>query len=247
MNLHIIRQLNTINQHFYDQIADEFSQSRQHFWPGWTRLLPRIEPLQPISLLDIGCGNGRFAHFLAENGIEIAQYQGVDSNQQLLEHAQNKLKPYGFPKKFQQLDLVESLVTHEKIGQGRYSVISLLGVLHHIPSFDLRKKLFAHIFQQLDDKGLCIFTAWQFTKEANLIKRSIDPQKIGIDVNELGEGDYFLDWQKGKTAIRYCHLVNQTEVNQILGENNFKILETYNEDNSNTYYVCQKATVSSPK
>ena len=62
--------LRALNRRFYEERAREFSDSRNAPWPGWLRLAPHLRELaeggRAISLLDAGCGNGRFAHFLAE-------------------------------------------------------------------------------------------------------------------------------------------------------------------------------------
>lgn len=63
MDAQTIQRLNAINQEFYRVTADEFDQTRGTAWPGWVRLLPHLRA--PLSVLDVGCGNGRLGVFLS--------------------------------------------------------------------------------------------------------------------------------------------------------------------------------------
>lgn len=45
----------------YDSFADTFSKSRKnHPWPELDEIIDEIVTLGDISLLDVGCGNGRW-------------------------------------------------------------------------------------------------------------------------------------------------------------------------------------------
>src|SRR5437773_46351 len=63
-----IQRLNEINRAFYNRVAQDFDETRQQAWPGWDTLLSYLNaPLNaPLSVLDVGCGNGRFGLFLAQ-------------------------------------------------------------------------------------------------------------------------------------------------------------------------------------
>ena len=65
MDTETINRLNAINHAFYATVADDFDQTRGTAWPGWKRLLPYLTT--PLSVLDVGCGNARFALFLHDN------------------------------------------------------------------------------------------------------------------------------------------------------------------------------------
>src|ERR1700741_2300315 len=71
MDAKTINYLNNINRNFYATVADDFDQTRATAWPGWQRLLPYLS--MPLSVLDVGCGNARFARFLHDDLI-LANY-----------------------------------------------------------------------------------------------------------------------------------------------------------------------------
>src|SRR5690242_4100695 len=91
MDAKTIARLNQINREFYRITAEDFDQTRGESWPGWERLLPYLQT--PLSVLDVGCGNGRFGVFLRENfvGASLINYHGIDSNPALLEQARAAL------------------------------------------------------------------------------------------------------------------------------------------------------------
>ena len=73
-----VQSLNEINAQFYASIGKYFDETRQQYWQGWDQVLDHTFPTpRPLSVLDIGCGNGRFSSFLANKGYEIA-YTGID-------------------------------------------------------------------------------------------------------------------------------------------------------------------------
>lgn len=56
-----------LNRDFYATIASDFDATRQGWTPGLLRVLaylPSAPADEPLTVLDAGCGNGRFAHIL---------------------------------------------------------------------------------------------------------------------------------------------------------------------------------------
>ena len=62
-------QLSKLTSDFYAENADSFSETRASAWAGWERLLEEVAPAlrsQNPRVLDLACGNMRFARFLAD-------------------------------------------------------------------------------------------------------------------------------------------------------------------------------------
>ncbi len=247
-----IVQLNQLNQRFYQITAEEFSKTRSFYWQGWKEL---VEPLKKIGanhpqlkVLDIGCGNGRFGEFLFKEKIhQKFIYHGADNSKELLDFAKKRLMAQSFEKELFYLDIIDALINNkidELLPQKKYQVITLFGVLHHIPSFKLRKKLIDTIAEHLTNDGIFVFTAWRFLNEKRFEKKQIHPTLAKVDPEELEENDYILDWQRGATAYRYCHFTNDEEIQKLIKATNLELEKEYTADgksgNLNYYQILRK-------
>jgi 2-polyprenyl-3-methyl-5-hydroxy-6-metoxy-1,4-benzoquinol methylase len=215
-----IRQLNQLNQQFYQTVAESFDKSRQYFWQGWAQLEPYLEKLQEnqkqLTVLDVGCGNGRFAEFLLEKKLQF-NYVGVDNNQKLLSIAAKNLTKTKIKFELKKIDLVEELLsgTLSQNFEKKFDLIVAFGILHHIPSFELRLKFFQELATLIKPPAYLITTAWQFALENRFSNRVIKPNAINLDPRDLEKNDFILDWRKGQRAFRYCHFVDENEVEKI--------------------------------
>ncbi len=77
------------------------------------------------SVLEVGCGIGKDARFLTENGIA---YRGLDYSFRTLELAQKHFNYRGLPKRF-----VNGDATLLPFADGEFDLVMSIGVLHHIP------------------------------------------------------------------------------------------------------------------
>src|SRR5690349_13038237 len=95
MDAAAIQRLNAINREFYRTVADEFDTTRGKAWPGWMRLLPAVGHPSELSVLDAGCGNGRFGVFLSQNLPRTTiHYHGIDNNAALIDHARQAMASF---------------------------------------------------------------------------------------------------------------------------------------------------------
>jgi len=239
-----IQALNTINSQFYKTIARDFDESRNHYWPGWQMLLKHIKPSAIKNVLDIGSGNGRFGTFSKEHFPNLDSYLGLDNSIELLEAAKKQATLSN--SKFSQLDVVTQLLSDKPLVESihEYDLIALFGVMHHIPSFELRKKLLIEISKKLSKNGILVFTTWQFMEFERFTKKLIDASNLSIQTTQLEENDYFLDWQRGESAIRYCHYHTQDEVKKLIHNSGVSLIKTFRADGKegtvNCYYILKK-------
>jgi len=251
MNQKKINELNQLNQKFYAQIAESFSDSRNSAWEGWTKLTPYLKlVLNPHSLiLDLGCGNGRFAEFLSTQFPEAQfEYHGIDNSPELLSLAKTKLtRLQNIKLNFQQLDIIDSLLKdklNNKLIIDNCSLCIANGLMHHIPSFELRLKLLQNLSSIQHSPFTIIMTFWQFDQSARMMSKVVEPTRLGINPQDLEANDYILDWQRGETAYRYCHSFTENEITRLLSESGkWKVESSFNADgkeNLNKYMVLQK-------
>lgn len=194
--------LNQINQAFYAKVAKEFDATRKQAWPGWLQALSKIDsPIQ--SVIDIGCGNGRFALFLSERQPSSFDYTGIDSSQDLLWLARASLSRFErITIRLIELDLVE-----DELPDMQAQLVVLFGILHHVPGFRQRRELLLRCAELLRPGGHLIFAAWRFYEEERFRARIL-PWDSDFPVEK---NDYLLDWRRGERALRYCHYVDDAE------------------------------------
>jgi SAM-dependent methyltransferase len=226
MNPETATRLNRLNRDFYRLTAQSFDETRQTAWPGWEALLPYLPP--QLSVLDVGCGNGRFGLFLQEH--RNVEYHGLDSSVALLDLAQQAL-PAG---RFDLRDIVES-----PPDAGTYDLVALFGVLHHIPGADRRKALIHMLADRVASGGLLAFATWRFY-EFERFQRRIVPWPADLrDAVEVN--DYLLDWQRdlpAGTALRYCHYVDDLEQVALIVASGLTPVITYRSDGHGNAINC---------
>jgi tRNA (uracil-5-)-methyltransferase TRM9 len=235
-------QLNQLNRQFYTDSAESFSRTRTSQWEGWSRALPEISAVfascrkaeRLPQVLDLGCGNGRFLAFLQnEAGVSEFSYHGVDLSATLLQSAALVTTDPTIQRTFSQVDLVEMLLSAQSGSEFRAERLSsvfsptpdlivLFGVMHHIPSLELRKQLLSAAWRALAPGGALIITFWQFANGARFAAQLTSPETtLSISPSptktsppaedSFSHFDYLLPWQK-KPAARYAHHFCDAEI-----------------------------------
>lgn len=230
-----LQALNAINRDFYRITAAEFSATRQKEWQGWERVLAALD--RPVkSVLDIGCGNGRFARFLAARQTQGFAYTGIDNCAELLSNAQDQLANLS-PVQF-------SLIKRDVILAGpagpRAQLVALFGLLHHVPGARQRKDLLRSAARFVLPGGILVFTAWRFYEQERF-RRRIVPWDAEFDIEQH---DYLLDWRRGERALRYCHYIDDGEHDGLIRATGLVVIEDFRADGAesdlNRYTVLRK-------
>ena len=229
------RHLNAINRDFYRLTADEFDATRQQAWPGWERMLASLDG--PIaSALDIGCGNGRLARFLAGRLGQSFAYCGIDNCAELLAIARRQL---GDSPNLR-LKLIERDVMLDGLVGAPAQLVTLFGLLHHVPGARRRRDLLRSAARFVLPGGTLVFAAWRFYEQERF-RRRILPWDAGIAVEKH---DYLLDWRRGTRALRYCHYIDDVEHEQLIEAAGLRVIDDYRADGAegdlNRYSVLRK-------
>lgn len=240
-----------VNRHFYAQVAKPFDATRQQATPGLAAILPYFErkakdlpgfgnPVGSahLTVLDVGCGNGRFARLLDEAGICCA-YTGVDGSRKLLALAEQANRELTNVRcRFVQADLADAAWA-EGLGDDPWDRLICTATIQHLPGYDLRLRLLRD-FAALCN-GLLVLSFWQFLSSARFRARLLDWATVGLTPGDVEPGDALLPWKQGVEATRYVHQVDETELHRLAGDAGLSLRHTFRADgkegNLNLYAI----------
>jgi tRNA (uracil-5-)-methyltransferase TRM9 len=219
-----------LNRAFYAAVADHFDATRQGWTPGQLSILPYFDAStkeNPIRVLDVGCGNGRFGRLLAEHGIP-AVYVGVDGDARLLALAESALSTSAhITARFVQADLADPAWVAPLQGK-QFDVVLCLATLQHLPGYELRLRLlrdFAHLSRQW-----IILSFWQFLTSERFMAKQIDWSAVGLSPADVEVGDALLPWSQGVQAVRYVHQVSEAELDRLTADAGLTVHTTFRAD-----------------
>jgi len=187
----------------YNNIGDKYSRVREKNWKEMDFLFDRITVGD--SVLDFGCGNGRFYGAIRERG---AGYQGIDPSEKLISLAREN-NPKG---NFQAYPI--SIIP---FADEYFDKVYSIAVLHHIPSRRFRLDFLREAGRSLKKGGYLILTVWDLK------------EKLGKGFNLLSwfkglrmdKGDVLLTWYGSKDT--YFHCFNLEELVQLVKEAGFQV------------------------
>jgi SAM-dependent methyltransferase len=211
-----VEALRAVNRRFYQERASEFSRTRERPWSGWAELLARVRGLLPERprILDVGCGNGRFARFLESELGDDFDYCGVDESSLGLAEARKRLTGRS------NVTLVDGDFS-TALPQGAFDLVVLFGVLHHVPGRSNRVGLLNRLQERLLPGGLLAFSVWRFAELPRFQKKIVPWEEfrrrtgIEIDEQDLETGDHILTWGGAPPAYRFCHAMSDAEEREV--------------------------------
>jgi tRNA (uracil-5-)-methyltransferase TRM9 len=232
----IIQHLLEINKEFYQSFGSAFAETRRRIQPGVTRAVENF--FRDGNWLDVGCGSGALSQALIKRGFQ-GSYTGIDFSSPLLDEAQNSLAlsgtPAGLVVRFQEGNLMET-DWRDGLEPDYFDGVLAFSVLHHIPGSEIRLRLLQQIAGLIKPGGIFIHSEWQFQNSPKLLARIQPWNMVGIDKDDVEEGDTLLDWrhktayQEESSGLRYIHLFNREELSDSALAAGFTILDEYTSD-----------------
>lgn len=216
VNEHTARALNALNLRFYRDSAATFAESRNAAWPGWRELLPLLRGRASPTILDVGCGNGRFASFLRTALGAPFLYCGIDASAPLLEIAGRELAGVTGVRL-----LLSDLVlepAERALPDLRFDFVVGFGLLHHIPGESRRRGLVRALAERVAPGGFLALTFWDFARDPRFANRAMReaPEHLA---SELEPGDTLLRWgPEDSVQVRYCHHSDEAEEARLLAD-----------------------------
>ena len=245
MNPDIAQRLLTLNQQFYTARAAAFARSRGAGQAGLLRSLPYLPPTPTV--LDLGCGNGRLARWLAGQRLG-ATYVGLDASAGLLAAAGQTIRDLtGVRAHLVMADVTQpdwpaALRPLTPAGD-RLDAIYLLALLHHRPGFELRAAVLRQARQLLAPGGVLIVSYWQFLDEARWQERVLSWETVGLTARDVEAGDALLDWRRDGPGLRYVHHVTPAEASDLARAAGLQVSESYYADGQskrlNLFQICR--------
>ena len=211
-----IKLINSTTSEFYKTVSESFSNTRQHEWEGWEKCLEYFKDGDKV--LDLGCGNRRFTKFLEKNNLDV-EVDNYDN--------------FAWDDEVKQVDIIDSLLK-DNLNLDSYDVAVCFGVMHHIPTTELREKL----LKELTKSKVAIVSFWQFEKDERIFNKAKKTTKLvqeKLGLKNLEAGDYFLGWQDRSDVFRFCHNFSEKETHNY--KNKFSVIDSFNADKSNKYLV----------
>ena len=231
-----------LNTKFYEDVFQVWNNDPNYFWVGFWYLYPYLDQLfqgnDNPRVLDIGCANGRFFNFLefcfpdknfTKVGIDFVDFPGVNNFE------------------FIKMDIITQEFFDYKAE--KFDLILMFGVYHHIYGKANRQKITDKVNTLLSDKGMFVFTRWNFLMLERLRKHILKPTQLAeyditfyLDQYEMG--DYYLNWDKNANSARFANIMDVYEIETMLSNSNLECKLSYYADdkneNRNSYFVCNK-------
>ncbi len=215
MDEEIRQRLLELNRQFYARVAAPFDATRRGWPPGLLAIVPHLREgikERPLTVLDVGCGNGRLARLLEHQGLEC-RYTGVDGCSQLLERAREQTQGLcRVTVALHPVDLADPGWAQGLDPRG-YHVVVCLATLQHLPGEDLRARVVADLARLA--RRRVILSCWQFLDSPRFAARCLDWSQVGIPAQAVEPGDALLPWRQAVEAIRYVHQVDAAELRRL--------------------------------
>ena len=192
---------------FYREVGSEFSETRQHAWPGWERVLNYV-PNAPFSLLDVASGNLRFERFLAE---KRASFHAL-----ALDACPDSAARAPHTQAIQADVLARPLAA---LTENRtFDLVVSFGFMHHIPDARLRQDFLEQLLSRVAARGHLVVSFWQFGKDPRIAANADEVPARFAAANptiSLEAGDYLLGWRNKSDVFRFCHTFTDQEARQL--------------------------------
>lgn len=189
----------------YDPFAQTFSESRRdHPWPELTAIITDMQQSGIVSILDVGCGNGRFLEEAEKLGYIPERYLGTDSSIGMIEEAQ-RLHPDG---DFLQIDMTDIDILEGKYGA--YDGILFLASYHHLIDREARIKTLEKTKKLLAPEGKIYMTNWNLLEQPRYAKSHLGNGEFSIKIGEYS---------------RYYHGFTLGELEELFDEASLHIVE----------------------
>ncbi len=200
----------SINKETYNNIADQFSGTRDYLWEDLKALEPYVR--SNTTVIDIGCGNGRLYQLFAKSQ---CFYVGVDQSEGLIKMAKQKFSDAQFLlQEMSQLDLADDT----------YDQAWLMASFHHLSDQKTRVETLLKIKKSLKQNGEIIMLNWNMSGEwvQNKVAKG--------SYTKVGEKGYIVPWRDGSKhnyGDRFYYDFSIKEIEELAKEVGLEVVDQY--------------------
>ncbi len=186
----------------YDSFATTFSNSRKNLhWPELEYIIADMMQYTPNSILDIGCGNGRFLESIINYQLSIINYFGIDSSKGMIIEAR-KLHP---DHQFETIGMQDIREVN-----GSFDAILFLASFHHLETQAERIQVLNDAKKLLSPNGRIYMTNWNLRDQTK------------YEASHRWNGDYDI---KIGAYSRYYRGFTLDELTELFEETEYQIVE----------------------
>ncbi|MEM7803230.1 MAG: class I SAM-dependent methyltransferase, partial [Chloroflexota bacterium] len=183
-------------------------------------------PNRPVSILDVGCGNGVFARFMLKNK-RLERYLGVDFSAGLLQAAEAYEVDRATAINFESRDISRAGFLADL---PTFDLVACFAAMHHIPQKARRAFLLKEMGGHLKSGGLLFLSNWQFLNSERQKRKILSWDEVGLHPELVEANDYLLSWQRGGFGRRYVCLIGPEETDWMVAEAGLELVEQYYSD-----------------
>ncbi|EKD48271.1 MAG: methyltransferase type 11 [uncultured bacterium] len=208
----------------YSNIAVDFDATRRCGWQDFEIFDKYL--IENISVLDIGCGNGRLKEYLDKK--TFVKYRGADNNQKFIDIAKRKGDFFDIGD-FLSLPYPDS----------SFDLALSIAAFHHIPSRKLRLDALHEVKRIMKDGGRGVFLVWNLwqVRYFGLFMRVL--LRFIFRFGKYGFCDFFVPWKatSGIVINRYYYAFSRRELEKLFTDAGFKVEKVGLTPSGNNYFV----------
>ena len=186
----------------YDAFATTFSNSRKNLhWPELEYIIADMIRYTHESILDIGCGNGRFLEQVEISWLRFWEYMGIDSSSGMIWEA-HRLHP---DHQFETIGM-QDIATIDR----SFDALLFLASFHHLESRIERTQVLQDSKKLMNPNGQIYMTNWNLQDQAK------------YETSHRWDGDYDI---KIGVYSRYYHGFTVDELAELFEETGYRVIE----------------------
>ncbi|MBT9150146.1 MAG: 27-O-demethylrifamycin SV methyltransferase [candidate division WS2 bacterium] len=200
-----------INKFYKDHYASYLEDNKDLLGPRLKRILELFQKEKPSNILDIGCGNGKFAYLLGK--VTNAEVTGIDVSESAVALACQKIEAI-------RVDVGQDIYPFK---DGAFNSVFCGEIIEHLFNTD---HLLDEIYRVMAKDGFCILTTPNLAAWYNRISLALGYQPFYTEVSiyhNVGK----LSSKGGMTSTGHIRGFTYRSLKELIEIHNFKIIKAY--------------------